>query len=144
MGQNLNTQKTGHFPESIFTLPAGVAAQHDALIEQQRAMAVAKQNSQVALRNRVQSVSTATGLDRVEGINAAEWDDMSVVSKAKASAPTPAPVKKPLGGLSASRYAVLADDEDTSVKKPLDNMSGMSKEEVSRLVDEKVCSPFSF
>jgi hypothetical protein len=139
VGLNLNTQQTGQFPELIFTLPVGVTAKHDALIEQQRALAAAKQNSQVTLRNRVQSVSTVTGLDRVEGMNAAEWDDMSVVSKTKASAPTPAPVKKPLGGLSASRYAVLAD-EDTSVKKPQENLSGMSKEEVSRLVDEKVCS----
>jgi hypothetical protein len=143
VGLNLNTQQSGQFPESIFTLPpgtAGVAAKQDALIEQQRALAAAKQSSQVALRSRVQSVSTVNGLDKVEGMNAAEWDDMSVVSKARASAPTPAPVKKPLGGLSASRYAVLADDEDTSTKKGLENLSGVSREEVSRLVDEKVYS----
>jgi hypothetical protein len=56
LGLNLNTHQTGQFPESIFTLPPGVAAKQEALIEQQRALAAAKQTSQVALRTRVQSV----------------------------------------------------------------------------------------
>jgi len=140
LGQNLNTNQTGQFPESIFTLAAGatsVTAKQDSLIEHQRALAAAKQ-TQVALRQRVQSVSTVSGLDRVEGMNAAEWEDVSVVSRARVT-PTPAPVKKSLGGgLSASRYAVLADEEEPPAKKGQEVLSGMSKEEVSRLVDEKV------
>jgi hypothetical protein len=68
-----------------------VAAKQEALIEQQRALAAAKQTSQVALRTRVQSVGTVNGLDRVEGMNAAEWEDVSVVSRRPAQTPAPAP-----------------------------------------------------
>lgn len=94
----------------------------------------------------MQSVSTVSGLDRVEGMNAAEWEDVSVVSRARVTpTPAPAPVKKPLGGgLSASRYAVLADEEEPPAKKGQEVLSGMSKEEVSRLVDEKVEIHFPF
>jgi len=139
-GLNQNSQQTGQFPESIFTLPPGVKSKQEALIEQQqqRALAVAKQTSQLALVNRALSVSTPSGLDRLEGMNAAEWEDVSVAPKRPAR--TPAPATK-TGGLMASRYAVLADEDEPLTKKDLENPSGMtiSKEEISRLVDEKAC-----
>lgn len=139
-GLNQNTNQTGQFPESIFTLPTGKAKQ-EALLKQQRALAAAKQSGQVALRNRVQSVTTTNGLDRVEGMNAAEWEDVAVVSRKLVSTPATAPVKKPVGGLNASRYAVLADEEEPIMKKEQEDTTGIaiSKEEISRLVDEKVC-----
>lgn len=136
-GLNQKTNQTGQFPESIFTLPPEVRSKQEALLEQQRALATAKQTNQVALRNNGPSVSTSTGLDRLEGMNAAEWEDMSVVSR-RASR-TPAPVKQSVGGMSASRYAVLADDDEPPAKKEEENPSGISKEEISRLFDEKVC-----
>jgi hypothetical protein len=139
LGLNLSTKQTGQFPESIFTLAPGVPVKQEVLIEQQRALAAAGQTSQVALRTRVQDVGTANGLDRVEGMNAAEWEEVSVVSRRPAPASTPA--RKSVGGLSSSRYAVLADEEETPVQKQQETTSTitLSKEEISRLVDEKAC-----
>lgn len=139
LGLNLSTKQTGQFPESIFTLAPGVSVKQEALIEQQRALATATQTGQVALRTRVQDVGTANGLDRVEGMNAAEWEDVSVVSRR--TAPPSAPAKKSVGGLSSSRYAVLADEEESPVPKQQETTSTttISKEEISRLVDEKAC-----
>ena len=77
-----------------------------------------------------------SGLDRVEGMNAAEWEDMGVVSRPSGA---PVPAKKSLGGLGASRYAVLADEDEPPVKKEPENLPSISKEEISRLVDEKAC-----
>jgi hypothetical protein len=136
-GLNQNTNKTGQFPESIFTLPAGSTNKQEALIEQQRAMALAKQNSQLALMNRA-PVSNPTRLDRFEGMNAQEWEDVNVVSRRPAQ--TPAPTTKSVG-LSASRYAVLADEDEPPAKKEPESSPGtnISKEEISRLVDEKAC-----
>jgi hypothetical protein len=137
-GLNQNTHQTGQFPESIFTLPPGVKNKQEALLEQQRALAATKRSNQVALRNSAPSVSTSNGLDRFEGMNAAEWEDVSVVSRRAAQ--TPAPAKKPVGGLSASRYAVLADEDEPRAKREEETSSGISKEEVARLFDEKACS----
>jgi hypothetical protein len=106
LGLNLSTKQTGQFPESIFTLAPGVSAKQEALIEQQRALATATQTGQVALRTRVQDVGTANRLDRVEGMNAAEWE--------------------------AEESPVLKQQEITST-------TTISKEEISRLVNEKVC-----
>ena len=139
LGLNLSTKQTGQFPESIFTLAPGVSAKQEVLIEQQRALAASAQISQVALRARVQDVGTANGLDRVEGMNAAEWEEVSVVSRR--TAPPSAPARKSVGGLSSSRYAVLADEEESPVPKQQVTTSSVtiSKEEISRLVDEKAC-----
>ncbi len=139
LGLNLSTKQTGQFPESIFTLPPGESVKQEALIGQQRALATAAQTSQVALRTRAQEVGTANGLDRVEGMNAAEWEDVSVVSRR--TAPPSAPARKLVGGLSPSRYAVLADEEEFPIPKQQETTSTttISKEEISRLVDEKAC-----
>jgi len=79
-----------------------------------------------------------TRLDRFEGMNAQEWEDVNVVSRRPAQ--TPAPTTKSVG-LSASRYAVLADEDEPPAKKEPESSPGtnISKEEISRLVDEKAC-----
>lgn len=123
-GLNFRTNLTGQFPETIFKRTPGVQS---------------AQNTRSLGRDRVTSVtSTASnGLDSVEGINAAEWDD---VSTARPRTVAPAPTR-PIGGLATSRFAVLADLDSKSHTSSSDQFEmppGMSREEVGKMVDEKV------
>lgn len=144
-GQNLRTNLRGQFPESIFKKAQGVKTDN-ALIEQQRMLAAQAQQKQDAWgHTRVTSVPSviSNGLDRVEGVNAAEWDDVPIVSKPRTTAPTPTPTRAPAGGLAASRFAVLADLESKSQtsaggSEQQDIMQGMSRDEIGKIVDEKV------
>jgi len=144
-GENLRTNLKGQFPESIFKRAPGVKTDN-ALIEQQRMLATQSQQNQDAWgHTRVPSVPSviSNGLDRVEGMNAAEWDDVPIISRPRTTAPVPAPARAPAGGLATSRFAVLADLESksetsTGGSEQQDIMQGMSRDEIGRLVDEKV------
>lgn len=78
-------------------------------------------------------------------MNAAAWDE--VKTKRPRGAP-PIASKKQMGGLDFSRYAVLGDDYDEDGKEEEEStpkevvMSKEAKDEVSRLVDEKVTHVF--
>ncbi|CZR64049.1 uncharacterized protein PAC_13946 [Phialocephala subalpina] len=155
-GMNLRTKEKGQFNEEIFKRVPNVTTADD-LIQRQRDMAARSASGTVGMvpvataQGRTMSVSTiSNGLDRLEGTNAAEWDEvgsltnvkttMSMVLESKTSAPaTQAEVAKSIGGLGASRFAALAD-EDGSVNSGSDtpDFQGMSKEEVGQLIDEKI------
>ncbi|KAF8850579.1 hypothetical protein BDZ45DRAFT_751580 [Acephala macrosclerotiorum] len=155
LGTNLRTMETGQFSEEIFKKAPAMTAED--LIRQQREVAARTVSGTVGVignatvHGRNMSLSTiSNGLDRLEGTNAAEWDEvgsvtnvntpMSVVVKSKTSAPAAqAAAPKPIGGLGASRFAALAD-EDESVNSGSDtpDFHGMSKEEVGQLIDDKI------
>jgi hypothetical protein len=128
-GENLRTLRTGQFSEKIFYKA----------VEEQRA--IATQKAHIGAPSSVVS----NGLDRIEGMNAAEWDEVKVISRPRTTAPAakkPAPT--PLGGLSASRYAVLADEAETVVSSSSDQQEVMTREEMGKIIDEKVCFISSF
>ncbi|KUJ14222.1 uncharacterized protein LY89DRAFT_686732 [Mollisia scopiformis] len=134
-GENLRTKQRGQFTEDAFK--KGVMSA-ETLIQQQRAALSAKSVAMTAM-----SVSTVSnGLERIEGINAQEWDDVKYVSEAKTSMPArpntvqPQILKPTAIGLGASRFA----DEDESVKSGSENheFQGMSKEEINQLFDERL------
>ncbi|KAF4634316.1 hypothetical protein G7Y89_g3790 [Cudoniella acicularis] len=126
-GVNLRTNAAGQFEDSIFRKPSSDAAQ---LIQHQQNLA--------AQRARAPSVSTtySTGLDRVERINAAEWDDVPMVSRPRRA--QPAPTRPVGGGLATSRFAVLSDEgERESVSEKQEFVHGVTREQVDKLVEEK-------
>lgn len=124
IGENMRTKIKGQFNEAIFRRNAGQAAA-TALIEQQRVIA--------RRGTRAPSASTgmvSDGLDRVEGMNAAEWEEESVVSRPRTT------IAKPkIGGLATSRYAVL--DEVSDQQKQIEKLA---RAEVGKMVNEKVHS----
>lgn len=125
IGENMRTKIKGQFNEGIFRRNAGQAAA-TALIEQQRVIA--------RRGTRAPSASTgivSDGLDRVEGMNAAEWEEESVVSRPRTT------IAKPkIGGLATSRYAVL--DEVSDQQKQIEKLA---RAEVGKMVNEKVRFP---
>jgi hypothetical protein len=117
-GQNMRTGKSGQFNEAIFRRPPGA----------QIAAANARMHG---ILNR-----PASRVERFERVNASEWDDVPVTTtrpKTVASGPL-----RPIGnGLASSRYAVLADT-DTISENSENHSQSMTREDVDRLVEEKV------
>ncbi|EHK96443.1 hypothetical protein M7I_7837 [Glarea lozoyensis 74030] len=114
-GQNLRTGKSGQFNEAIFRRPSG---------------------AQSAASNNTRRSAVAQPTGRVEGferVNASEWDEVPVTTRARTVAPSP--FRPAANGLASSRYAVLADtkseDSDSVVHS-------MTREDVDKLVDERV------
>jgi hypothetical protein len=128
---NLRTKQMGQFRESIFKKDA--AAQ---LIEHQQQ--IIKKNEAAAVRPRVSSISTTVSkrLDRVEHMNATEWDEVPIVTRPKTVAP--APSRPSAAVLTTSRFAVLADMDSKSERSEQQDVQGMTREEVDRLFEEKV------
>jgi hypothetical protein len=131
LGFNLRTKEQGQFSESVFKKdPAGLIERQQEIIKQTEAATVRRQ--------RVASVSTTVSkkLDKFENMNAAEWDEVPVT---RPKTVAPAPVRPSVGGLTASRFAVIADADSKSESSSLPEVAqGMTREEVDRLVDEKV------
>jgi hypothetical protein len=131
LGFNLRTKEQGQFSESVFKKnPAGLIERQQEIIKQTEAATVRRQ--------RVASVSTTVSkkLDKVENMNAAEWDEVPVT---RPKTVAPAPIRPSVGGLTASRFAVIADADSKSESSSLPEIAqGMTREEVDRLVDEKV------
>lgn len=128
-GRNLRTGLLGHFRDSIFKRNAD-----ENLISHQQE--IAKKIAAVTHHARAPCVSTTVSkkLDRFENTNAAEWDVVPVTrSRTVASAPT-----RPSVGFSSSRFAVLDMDSKSESSEQQDVQQGMSREEISRMVDEKV------
>jgi len=119
VGENLRTGLKGQFQESVFKRVLGQTAA-STLIEQQR----------IAARRTPRAPSiVSNGLDRVEGINAADWEEESVISRQRA----PPPKSKPVGGLANSRFAVLDDENDQEQQ-----VEKLARLEVGKMVDERV------
>lgn len=156
-GENLRTGEKGQFNEVIFKKNPETA---DPLIQQQRAAAARAANTtstpnvgvigdgRLGRGISITGSTASNGLERIEGFNAAEWDDVGSTSNVKAMtmvmrSKTSAPPAKPVGGLGASRFAALAVDEEESVNSGSEaqEFQGMSKEEVGQLFDEKVRVP---
>ncbi len=130
VGDNLRTGQKGHFTENVFKKD-NQTLKNDALVEQQRMLTQKIRTPSIS--------STVNGLDGVERRNAAEWDEVSATYRSK----TTAPVKpKSLGGLANSRFAVLEDTQSVSAgSEQADVLQGISRDEISKLVDLKVGSP---
>jgi hypothetical protein len=118
-GQNLRTEKFGQFNEAIFRRPTGAQ--------------IAAANARVySVPNRPASRVDSFGFERA---NASEWDEVPVTTRPKTVAPAPV---RPIGnGLASSRYAMLAD-ADTKSETSESVSQGMTREDVDKLVDEKV------
>lgn len=127
VGMNLRTNKHGQFSESIFKRDT---ARH--WVESQQQIDTA------ARHHRAGSVNTTISarLDRVESMNAAEWDE-APVTRPKTVAP--APIRPAPLGLAGSRFAALSDsDSKSEASDQQGGMSGLTPEEVGRIVDQKV------
>ena len=99
-GANLRTKLQGHFPHTVFE------PSNDVYLQQQQVM----YNMHGLGRGRADS-SVSNVLDKVEAMNAAEWDRESVSSRpTTAGAPPTAGV---MGGLAGSRFAALADSDSS-------------------------------
>jgi hypothetical protein len=109
IGENLRSKERGQFPETIFKRTAG-ATKGDSLIERQRSLAQARANAQAA------AAPTKHGLDEVENVNAAEWDEESIIRPRTTAPVAPSTSSKAAlgGGLAASKFSVLADSETQS------------------------------
>ncbi|KAH7317789.1 hypothetical protein BKA65DRAFT_515191 [Rhexocercosporidium sp. MPI-PUGE-AT-0058] len=118
--ENVRTGIRGQLSENVFKKSPD-AMKIDPLIEQQRT--ILQRNSSIS--------STVGGLDAMERRNAAEWDEVPVTNRHK---PVTAAKPKPLGGLGASRFAVL-DETKSVVSSASEDM--VSREEVAKMVDEK-------
>ena len=129
VGENLRTKERGQFTEIIFKPSSAGAVTRNAL-EQQRILGAQRGHSKGASSSTVVS----NGLDKVEGMNAREWDDVSDISRSR----TTAPINKAFGGLGASRFAVLSDNTKSFSSGEKEVVQGVTKEEMSRLFDEKV------
>ena len=93
----------------------------------------------------VTSSSIPNGLENVEGMNAAEWDEVPVKSHSKPAAPTP--VRPALGGgLASSRFSVLADREEPTPQSATkqQEITDAMKKEFGKMVDKKVLHPSPF
>ncbi|KAG4441498.1 hypothetical protein IFR05_003025 [Cadophora sp. M221] len=118
--ENMRTGIRGQISENVFKKTPH-AMKVDPVVEQQRM--ILQRNSSIS--------STVGGLDAMERRNAAEWDEVPATNRPKPVAPAK---PKPLGGLGASRFAVL-DETKSVVSSASDDM--VSREEVAKMVDEK-------
>jgi hypothetical protein len=92
IGENLRSKERGQFPEMIFKRASSVLHQQNATAKEAGA-------------------TFQRGLDQVENVNAAEWDDVPI-KRAQSVASVARPYMG--GGLAASRFSVLADRESAS------------------------------
>ncbi|KAH9209513.1 hypothetical protein DL95DRAFT_344275 [Leptodontidium sp. 2 PMI_412] len=118
--ENMRTGIRGQISENVFK-KTPQAMKVDPVVEQQRM--ILQRNSSIS--------STVGGLDAMERRNAAEWDEVPTTNRPKPVAPAKS---KPLGGLGASRFAVL-DETKSVVSSASEDM--VSREEVAKMVDEK-------
>lgn len=99
-GANLRTKLQGHFPETVFE------PSPDDIAEQQRTAMYGRG------RGRTNSFAS-NALDKVEAMNAAEWDRESVSSRPTTAGGPPPSAGRGLGGLAGSRFANLAESESS-------------------------------
>ncbi|KAH6671676.1 hypothetical protein B0J14DRAFT_655533 [Halenospora varia] len=134
-GKNNRTKKTGQVQESVFKNPRVNGSPADLITYQQNLAAQKAVPSPVHLRNGSVSTTYSTGLDRVEGMNAAEWDDVPMVTRPRRRAePTPSrPAVK--NGLATSRFAVLADEGEGSGSDQ-EFVHHMTREQVDKIFNQ--------
>ena len=128
LGENLTTKQVGQLPSSVFE-KSKQARKKNSAIDKQRAIAELKT---VALVKNSSSSSSSVGndLDKVEGMNAAEWDkdDTSVTTATVSSS------RHGLAGLSQSMFANSDDQSQCSEPNEQEVMRAM----ISMMLDEKV------
>jgi hypothetical protein len=128
LGENLRTKHSGQFPSSVFQTWTQ-ARKKNPPIEKQRAIAGPKTMALVRIPTSSSS-SVGNDLDKVEGMNAAEWD------KDDASVAT-APVSSLRQEQGAWKYSVFANLEDQSqFSEP--NEQEVMRAMISKMLDEKV------
>jgi hypothetical protein len=135
LGKNMRTQSTGQFSEDVFkALPTQKKPEPP---KHAKTDTIAPSATSSAIRN---------GLENVEGVNAAEWDEVSVTSRRKPTAP--APVRPTLGGggLASSRFSVLANKEEPKPQAPTkkQEITPEMEKEFGKLVSEKVRGYYHF
>ncbi|CAL3967930.1 hypothetical protein PZA11_007000 [Diplocarpon coronariae] len=116
-GQNLRNNSIGHFAETVL-----------------------KKHPEAAQEQKKRTDGNVNPLDDFERSNAAEWDEVPVTQKGSATTASTPGIAKPIGGLGASRFAVPAEESESvaSGSEPIDCKSGMSREEVEKMVDQKI------
>jgi hypothetical protein len=136
LGTNLRTNSSGQFSEEIFKAPIT------------RKKSVPQKPVETAsTAPSVTSSAIHNGLENVEGVNAAEWDDVPVSSRHK---PAPPATARPAlgGGLASSRFSVLADREEPKPQTPQgpsnQQITAAMKMEFGKMVDEKVYCSLAF
>ncbi|PBP18008.1 hypothetical protein BUE80_DR011165 [Diplocarpon rosae] len=117
-GLNLRIKAIGHFAETVL-----------------------KKQPEAAQKEKIRASSNANPLDDFERVNAAEWDEAPVIKgKSHATTATGPTTAKPPGGLGASRCAAPAGENESVISgsESIGYTSGMSREEVEKMVDEKI------
>jgi hypothetical protein len=118
IGENQRSKERGQFPESIFKKVTGA-------------------------RKEGSTSSFQRGLDQVEKVNAAEWDEVSI---ARSRSVTNASVARPYGngGLAASRFSVLADREPSSQSSAVTLRRDIATDmagQIGQIINDRVCFP---
>lgn len=128
-GLNLRTQQQGQFPETVLE----PVHSQTSLIQQQRSVI-----QSVHGRERVAS-TISNGLDRVEAMNAAEWDRESISSRpTTATTATLAPVPiRSNAGLAGSRFAALAEMH-VNTQASESSRQNVTQAEIRRIIREEV------
>lgn len=127
VGRNLRTNLEGQFSEEIFK----ASPTQDKTEPQKPA-----ENASVAPS--VTSSTIRNGLENVEGLNAAEWDEVPVARQKPAA---PAPVRPAfVNGLASSRFSVPAGKEEPKPQAPpiQQAITPDVETEVRRVLGEKV------
>ncbi|EKD14168.1 hypothetical protein MBM_07845 [Drepanopeziza brunnea f. sp. 'multigermtubi' MB_m1] len=128
-GRNLRTGQKGHFAEDV-VMSNPVEKSSNAWVEQRRLSAQQKSRT-LSLSSDIHS------LDRIENNNAAEWDEIPITRRTRPHVPVQPKQPGGLGGLGASRFAPLVD-EAKSVSSGSEHTDMVSRDEVSKLVDDKI------
>ncbi|KAI9050631.1 hypothetical protein LZ554_005790 [Drepanopeziza brunnea f. sp. 'monogermtubi'] len=128
-GRNLRTGQKGHFAEDVI-MQNPVEKANNAWVEQRRLGAQQKSRT-LSLSSDIHS------LDRIENNNAAEWDEVPITRRSRPHVPVQPKPAGGLGGLGASRFAPLLD-EAKSVSSGSEQTDMVSRDEVSKLVDDKI------
>lgn len=117
IGENLRSRERGQFPESIF-----------------RRDPLASRQSAIAERT---LPSFQRGLDQVENVNAAEWDDVSSIKRPDTAAPTSRPYLA--GGLAASRFSTTADRVPArqSIHAPQGDIASDMAGQIGKIINDK-------
>ena len=118
IGENLRNNERGQFPETIF----------------RRDPAASRQSS---MAERILP-SFQRGLDQVENVNAAEWDDVSSIKRPSTAAPTSPPYLG--GGLAASRFSTATDRAPVrqSMKAQQGDIASDMAGQIGKIINDKV------
>jgi hypothetical protein len=119
IGENLRSHEQGQFPETIFMRNPATSQQQSAMAERTLP-------------------SFQRGLDQLEHVNAAEWDDVSSIKRPETAAPTSRSYLG--GGLAASRFSA-ATDRGPTVPSAHAQQGGIASDmagQIGKIINDKV------